>query len=525
MPRQPATLIAADLETDPFQHGRVPQPFTAGWTDGTSFKYAWGEHCIDTMLHHLTARKCIVYMHNGGRFDFHFFYQYADEILMIRNRIAKMRINETWFCDSFLLIPVALAASGQKQNDFDYKILEADLRETHKELIVDYLKDDCLALYGWIERFRELFGKQNLTLPTTALKQLRKLKYPVPALNDATDARFRPYYHGGYVGAKRGRYKNMLHIDINSSYPFAMMQQHPWGESHSISRTPQENNYFATIKTDANGWLPVRTPTGLSYPAHGETETYHLTHWEIEAAEECGLVGKVEYVECINFPDTVDFIPFVEKFYEMKLQAEMDGDMDLRLFAKLLMNSLYGRFGINPRTFEKYEITRYGDAPTEPGEWRHCEDTAFDTTIWAAPDPSDKFVNVAAAASITGLARANLMRALQSVESPVYWDTDCIICRDPGDLPMGDGLGAWAIEADYETVTIVKPKLYGGRTTAGKVKAAHKGVQLQLADIEALYTGAAVEWLNDAPSFSIKRAPSFVKRKLHYPVDAKKELA
>lgn len=517
-------MIAADLETDPFKAGRVPKPFVAGWTDGASFTYAWGPDCVNAFVDRVAPLGETVYMHNGGKFDFHFFYKRASKIKMIRNRIAKMKIGETWFIDSFLLIPVALAASGVKDTDFDYDTLEAHRRNEHRDSIVEYLRRDCFALHGWVNKFNSLFGSNSLTAPSAAMEQLRQIGYRIPRMTEATDASIRPYYLGGYVGARRGHYQNMQYVDINSSYPNVMQWQHPWGNECETSIIPNSDCYFATITAKANGRLPVRQGARLTYPDDGSLQWYRLTHWEIDAATDLGWLDDFDFRQCVNFYETVSFGEFVDKFYAMKVEAELAGDADTRLFAKLIMNSLYGRFGLNPRKFTKLQITELGQWP-EGDEWQLLEDTEALTSIWEAPDPQNKFVNVATAASITGAARSELMRALYQCINPVYWDTDSIIAQDTSALSFGHGIGEWSLEGTFRDVWIVRPKLYGGVTHAGTVKSAHKGVRLDLDAIRRIYMGEPVTWHSDAPSFAVGASPAFQERTLHYPVDRLAQIA
>ena len=39
-------LAVIDLETDPFQHGRLPKPFLSGFDNGESVVEFWGDDCI-----------------------------------------------------------------------------------------------------------------------------------------------------------------------------------------------------------------------------------------------------------------------------------------------------------------------------------------------------------------------------------------------------------------------------------------------------------------------------------------------
>jgi hypothetical protein len=65
-----------------------------------------------------------------------------------------------------------------------------------------------------------------------------------------------------------------------------------------------------------------------------------------------------------------------------------------------------------------------------PDGWtQHSKNGDF--CIWERPSPRrGGFYNIATAASITGAARANLLRNLSLSDRPIYCDTDSIICED-----------------------------------------------------------------------------------------------
>ena len=510
-------FATADMETDPFLYERKPQPFCVGYYDG-NFCYSWGENCLEEFVDFISDKDIKIYFHNGGRFDFHFLIKYASKIFAIKNRIARMKIGKATLLDSYLLIPLPLRLSGGKL-DFDYGKLEADKRDHNFDEIIDYLEQDCVALHNWLARYESLFGLNKITLPSVGMDQLQKTGFEIPRIEEKNDDKFRPYYYGGLVGHKRGYYENVKHIDINSSYPYSMLKQHPVTDAHDTSFEPMTDNYFATIRCDAVPYLPLREhgKANLQYADTG-IQTYKLTNWELDACIKHGLIEDYEFLECISFYETSDFSEFVHQFYDMKLNAEKAGDMELRTFAKLLMNSVYGKFGINPRKFTELEITELGNAP-KGDDWELVLDTDADTSIWERPKPSDRFICVATAASITGASRSLLIDGIANAVDPVYWDTDCVICANEGTNRLGDQLGDYGIEAEYSELWVVGNKLYGGITAQGKHKVAHKGVQLDLADIQRLAAGKPVTWNNMAPSYTLGLEPTFISRTLHYPLD------
>ena len=91
-------IYTLDAETDPFQHGRKPEPFCWDFYDGEKHHTTWGDDCTAEMMAYIRTRKPgIIYMHNGGRFDIYYFMQ---EILNLPMKIINGRITKAQMvCD------------------------------------------------------------------------------------------------------------------------------------------------------------------------------------------------------------------------------------------------------------------------------------------------------------------------------------------------------------------------------------------------------------------------------------------
>lgn len=86
------------------------------------------------------------------------------------------------------------------------------------------------------------------------------------------------------------------------------------------------------------------------------------------------------------------------------------------------------------------------------------------------------------ASLITGRQRARLLRAWAVADSPVYSDTDSLVCRHfEGDSEGSNACGRWVLEETFEEAWILGPKMYA--TLAGnRVKSAHvKGIPKRMA--------------------------------------------
>lgn len=218
-------LATLDFETDPFLHGRVPEPFCCGLYEGDDYNEFWGDDCTEQLIDYLSNREqpLLIFAHNGGKFDFYFLLYkevVQNPVKIINGRVAKAACMHHELRDSFSILPVPLAA--YQKDEIDYTWFEREEREDHKEDILHYLASDCEYLYELVHNFLIEFGL-NLTIGGTAIKRLREL-HPFEQISQSLDESIRPYYYGGRVqsfekGLKRG---DFTVIDVNSMYPFVM---------------------------------------------------------------------------------------------------------------------------------------------------------------------------------------------------------------------------------------------------------------------------------------------------------------
>jgi len=504
MGRKKRSICVGDAETDPFVWGESVEPFVFGFYDGDNYEEFWGDDCVPRFVEHIIDKHAYCYFHNGGNFDFYFLLEHLDpELFCIKTRIAKATIGQCELRDSFLILPLPLAA--HKKDEIEYWKMAREHREHHRSEISNYLYSDCLHLYEWVKKFTDRFGTR-LTLPSVAIKELRATGYEVPRTREDQDARYRPFYYGGRTQAfKVGRFDGPIqYYDINSAYPYAMLFKHPRGQDALVlDKFPNHSApYFAVIDAISHGALPLRNADrSLDFPSDDEIRTFHATHWEIQA----GLETKTLWVKKIHrvyvFTDIADFEPFVTKYYGEKLEAKLNGDKDTELHAKLLLNGCYGKFGQDARNFKDYLLTELGAVPDEaldeprklfghgydyeinehgemvPPEdankvngqpdydlmkdrgWIKTGETETDHAVWEKSNPGEWFFNVATAASITGFVRAYLWRAICRSKDVLYCDTDSIMAKE-FDGPTGNELGQWSREDSFKHIWIGGKKLY-----------------------------------------------------------------
>lgn len=568
--RKPKSTIAVvDFETDPFLYGRTPKPFAAGFYDGNVYLDFWGDDCAMQLCDYLRSRKdpLTIYAHNGGKFDFFFFLELGlieNPVLIINGRIVKaafLGIHE--LRDSYAIMPAQLAKIGNSKIgdklEIDYTKLERSVREEHKEEILIYQKQDCVVLWNAVFEFRERYGNK-LTVGAMAIAELGKF-HPVSRQNKGHDKTFRPYYFGGRVQCfESGRLPGKWKIyDVNSMYPAVMKNyDHPTGPNY-VSLGPQVISKFNrhTGELDKFGGMYFMRFVGYSKCAlprrNDETgvlefpemigEFFACSH-EIKAACELGLL-KVHTIIDVRVPCSyLNFAEFVDTGIEEKYVAKRNDDAISEFFAKLKLNSAYGKFGSNPATFKEFFIYDAQCSTEEHDkfiQWIEANPKEFDQEtgklisngaelvqdlgrfeIWQCPAPNDDgYFDVAVAASITSAARSVLLRAIHNAHRPVYCDTDSLICESLSGVDIDPMLlGAWKCEGTTDEIFIAGKKLYScvlnerGKKGEVKHKIASKGAKLNHDDVVRLCRGETVHWKSDAPNFKFSGEVKFVARNI-----------
>lgn len=519
-------LLTFDCETDPFLHGRVPVPFIWGAYDGENY---FIERDTDKFIEWLAGENCFAYAHNGGKFDMLYFLRRAgaSKIKIIGNRIAELRLGKAILRDSYSIIPVPLGAI--QKTEIDYRLMEADKRENHMDEITSYLKDDCRFLFDAVKAFRERAGKK-ITIAANALSFARSLGLDMGRTHKIFDDEFREYYFGGRTQCFRpGAHKNFTVADIVSSYPFAMMQDHATGVDRIVKSgagalegfsDEEIQRAFITLNCHSRGAFPRRGKHGsLEFPF--ERGLFRVTGWEYLTALRHGLITEIEIIDAKFFERTINFAPYVNHWFELKSSTNKKTDPITYTIAKIMQNSLYGKAAQNPMRYYDYEIKPAGSEINSAEGWElwieygdiefHRRSCAWNYRYKWGREMETKplFYNVATGASITGLARANLLDAAcrVGIDNVIYCDTDSLMFTGSGAtrLSIGKELGQWEIEGIASEGYFAGKKLYGVRYPGGEEKIASKGCKLTFAEIAKLAKGEKVIWRSEAPSFSLSR--------------------
>lgn len=173
--------------------------------------------------------------------------------------------------------------------------------------------------------------------------------------SDESEAKLaRESYHGGrtecfQIGCfNDGPYYK---LDINSMYPYVMRNyEYPTCFEKLVYRPRLQ----AVHKSLTSKGLICRTLVNATIPffvyRHNDRNVYPvgtfetvLTTRELMIAFDLGMV--IDILDCAVYRKRYIFKEYVDFFYRIKQQASENGKKLLKAFAKLYLNSLYGKFG------------------------------------------------------------------------------------------------------------------------------------------------------------------------------------
>lgn len=383
--------------------------------------------------------------------------------------------------DSYKLLPLSVA-DIPKAFGLDIHKLEMDYKQvgyyedyepTEEDLA--YLKNDCLIVARAIKAMKEQ-GLNKLTIASNALSNYKSgfdkkvFDNMFPILNIMVDTDCRKAYKGGWTYLNPV-YKDIMIgngrvYDVNSMYPWAMKYKMlPYGMPIYYSGEYEYDElyplYIQCVRA-AFKLKPGKLPTiqlkgsirfgDTEYITHteDEEEILYLTSVDFELFKECYDILKIEYIGGYKFKGIEGlFKDYVDLWYGIKDKANHEGNMALKSIAKLMLNSLYGKFGTNPKKRSKYP--RYDE-----------EKDIVDYELGIEEINNTGYVPVAA--FITAYARDNIIRAaIKCGDRFIYADTDSLhILGDEEPKIDIDNyrLGAFKLESTFTEAKYHRAKCY-----------------------------------------------------------------
>lgn len=337
-------------------------------------------HSVDAFLENemvSSNRGKWFYAHAGGLADIQFIFEkFVDDpeykvrastsgssVIICHVRKGK---NVWHFVDSYWLLRASLETIGKwigkakGMNVSGWETMsKADKRRWYEEAsFIDlrtYNERDCEILWHAIAHFQaeilELGGQLQMTQASTAMHLFRRrfLSRDIP-----TSRQINELARNAYVASRVEVFESEAtmganYYDINSSFPHSMTAPQP-GLLKGISQSlPDHGLYLARLQLRVPDMymppLPIRMKGRIFFPI-GRWEAW-LTSVDVELLlREGGIIEKV--YEVLHFEPFDDLRAYNQEIYQIKKKADKEGDTFKREVAKLLMNSLYGKFAECP---------------------------------------------------------------------------------------------------------------------------------------------------------------------------------
>jgi len=341
-------------------------------------------------------------------------------------------------------------------------------------------------LFVWYTQFLSTndLGSWKYTIASSAFTSYRHrfMCHPIYIPDESEDSDIsRESYHGGRTECFRiGVYNDgpYYKLDINSMYPYVMRNseypncyesRHTNPDTLKTRRTSETHCIIADCTiTPSLPYFVYRRDNRNIYPI-GQFRTV-LTTEEYQLAYDNGWVKECHDV-CVYRKRPL-FTEYVDFFYGVKQQAGTEDRPLIRAFAKLYLNSLYGKFG--QRGFVDRVL---GDDSTATIRVSHGYNIRTGTrftirqvgqqVLYSEKGGESYNAFCAIASHVTANARLLLYDTIQRMgrDNCYYCDTDSVICNSEGlqrikGLLDNGKLGYWKVEGMSKSVTITAPKHY-----------------------------------------------------------------
>lgn len=432
-------------------------------------------------------------------------------------RVGNKKVKKVTFYDSLKILNFSVE---QIAKDFDLPIRKLSIdytafREIGHDLTteeVDYIRNDVEIM----SRALKIMFDEDLTKMTIGSDALHSYKHMVtnfnqyfPELNPEIDKEVRESYKGGFTYVnplyKETQVGNGIVFDVNSLYPSRMVQEElPIGEplpfEGKYEYDPMFNLYvinFSCVFKIKEGKIPsiqiknsfVFMPNQYLESSNDEIVNLTLTSPDFELFMEQYDVTDLTFHGGWKFKSVRGlFDNYINYWTEQKIKSKKEGNSSMYKISKLMLNSLYGKFGTG--IYGARKIPYLGDDEVVHFRMGDIEEK--------------KGVYIPVASFITAYARGYTIRTSQAIRDwsiskygedlYLYSDTDSIHMRvynekedvnDLSDIIDIDDyiLGYWKLESRFQKASFIRQKSYIEQDYEGNINTTIAGFPKQLAPL------------------------------------------
>lgn len=422
------------------------------------------------------------------------------------------KVNKVTIYDSLKILNMSVDKVAKGFNlpiqklELDYK-KEREVGHILTEEEIAYIKNDVGIMAMALNiMFNE--GLDKMTIGSNALHNYKDLnknfKYLFPILPYEIDRDIRKSYKGGFTYLNP-LYKEIdvfegLVLDVNSLYPSVMKNDIlPYGNpiffEGEYKRDILHPLYIQTISCSfeiKEGYIPtIQIKNNLSFipnqyleSSNGDIVTLTLTNIDLELFKKHYNIYDLKYHSGWKFRGMKGlFDEYIDYWSSRKIESKKEGNKAIYQISKLMLNSLYGKMGLNPNVRGKYPILEEGII--------HYK--LYDKEIRDS-------IYIPMATFITAYARRKTITTSQRIREYtkqkygkdyyIYSDTDSIHMLKLSDeelksfIEIDDYiLGAWKHESDFQKARFIRQKCYIEQDLEGYINTTIAGLPKKISEL------------------------------------------
>lgn len=413
--------------------------------------------------------------------------------LEIYFKVTKNKVNKVKILDSMKVFPNFSVAKIAESFGLPISKLKLDYHRFRpvgyelQQYEIDYIRNDVEIV---ARALKQMFdnGLTKMTLASDALTYykgtVKNFRALFPLLDEESDNIARASYKGGFTYVS-DKYKETelgegMTLDVNSLYPSILrydLLPYSWPVSFE-GKYEADDNYPLYVQTLTckfelkTGKIPSIQIKGTPYfvaneyltSSNDDIVTLTLTSVDLQLffdqynVEVLGWGGGLKFKAAKGL-----FNNYVDFWMNQKVNAAKEGNLGQKQIAKLMLNSLYGKFGLSSIADKKVPVvseTGHVDYRMVCGEKRdtvYCPVATFVTSYGR-----NKTIRTSQAIRDWGLEH-------KGFDPYVYSDTDSIKCLlqeadldELKEVVQVDKyqLGYWDLEESYQKILAIRQKCY-----------------------------------------------------------------
>lgn len=249
---------------------------------------------------------------------------------------------------------------GSKKDDIEIKgIMEYIYEDKVKEVVLKYCIQDCKLTRDLAQRLINSLNKCKIPISkpysTASLSEIAFLSYcDIPEYLQApkivNQMAYWSYYGGWFELFKRGYYGDSIYeYDINSAYPYAMMNQPDFRdlEWESVKKRSQDAvlgfyHVYLTPKRNMHiSPLQIRTEKLSIHPQIATIR--YVNDIEYDMLKDAYKIRILKGYEGFSNNPSYPLKEFVQKLYSDRMQYKKSDQM-MQKTLKIILNGMYGKF-------------------------------------------------------------------------------------------------------------------------------------------------------------------------------------